>query len=82
MCRLLRWRACTRPACRPRISRDAYIALWMQGAVSIVETDMEVDFAPPVGYVEPDYKVRPPPPPPRAPLVVSEWHNAPCVWAG
>lgn len=27
-------------------------------AVSIIETDMEVDFAPPVGYVEPDYKAQ------------------------
>ena len=26
------------------------------GAVSIIECDMQLDFAPPVGYVEPDYK--------------------------
>ncbi|KAL7748617.1 ubiquitin fusion degradation protein [Sorochytrium milnesiophthora] len=27
-------------------------------AVSIIETDLEVDFAPPLGYVEPDYKAK------------------------
>lgn len=26
------------------------------GGISIVETDLEVDFATPLGYVEPDYK--------------------------
>lgn len=25
-------------------------------AISVIDTDLEVDFAPPVGYVEPDYK--------------------------
>ncbi|GAA6024984.1 hypothetical protein JCM11491_002810 [Sporobolomyces phaffii] len=27
-------------------------------AISVIETDLEVDFAPPVGYVEPEYKPR------------------------
>ena len=27
-------------------------------AVSIIECDMDVDFAPPVGYQEPDYKAQ------------------------
>ena len=27
-------------------------------AVSIIEWDMDVDFAPPVGYEEPDYKAQ------------------------
>jgi len=31
-------------------------------AVSIIECDMNVDFAPPVGYVEPDYKAQVPQP--------------------
>lgn len=25
-------------------------------AISVIDTDVEVDFAPPVGYIEPDYK--------------------------
>lgn len=28
--------------------------------ISIIETDLEVDFAPPLGYVEPEYNKRPP----------------------
>ena len=31
------------------------------GGISVLDTDLEVDFAPPVGYVEPE---RPKPPPP------------------
>ena len=27
-------------------------------AISCIDTDLEVDFAPPVGYVEPEYKPR------------------------
>lgn len=27
-------------------------------AISVLDTDLEVDFAPPVGYVEPEYKPR------------------------
>ena len=37
--------------------------------ISIFETDLEVDFAPPKGYVEPTPPTRPPPP-----TMASKWH--------
>ena len=37
--------------------------------ISIFETDLEVDFAPPKGYVEPTPPARPPPP-----TMASKWH--------
>ena len=52
--------ASTPPRCAPThtTSRPSPVtpAPTVQPAVSVVETDCEVDFAPPLDYVEPDYK--------------------------
>ncbi len=43
-------------------SRDARLHLHVQDAISVIETDCEVDFAPPLDYVEPKRVERAPEP--------------------